>query len=757
MVTRKLRFIAWWRRSGIGLRIAAFLAASLFFLLLIYLQKSGQRAGEASDNFGSNLLVFSLVNFNIIVLIVLAFLVGRNVVKLIFDRRRGILGSQLRLRLVLAFVLLSLVPTILLFVSASGLIQNAVEGWFNTQLDVTVSKAREIGKIHLDSLKQHISHTAERVVHEVTNEVGSTQKSKEMLRLFDERRRSDDKLFAIDLVEKKQQAETIVSSVNALNQIENFKAPPLEDVAIDRAIEGSRSINTEAFGPSRFVRVYEPLELENKHYALILTSRLDPELTDALSAISDSYTEYQQLKVFKNPLRSSYLLMLSLVTGLILFGAIWFGFYLARELSGPIQRLAQATESVARGNYDVQLRVSGEDEMSHLMRSFNRMTMDLKVSRAEAAQQRRSLEAVLAHLATAVIAVDTARRVTSINHAAAELFSISRNTAHRTVEELPLEAVIDAATYQSLLPLVEEAESLELDTHESREMQLTVAHEGQQRRIVATVGRLSDERGRWSGTLLVFDDITELAQAQSMAAWREVARRIAHEIKNPLTPIQLSAQRLEKLLSTAPDNAAVKESTRTIVEHVSSIKRLADEFSRFARLPTTELSKSDLNSLISELIAGYAERLPTMTFQVISDPDLPLVFMDREQIRRALINLIDNAVSALAASNSTEGAPRISVKIIYSARTQSVQIEVIDNGPGIPLVDRERIFEPYFTTRSEGTGLGLAIVNTIVSDHGGSIRLYNNQPHGARFVLQFPIAPRNLTQRRLSESGESAA
>ena len=754
MVTRRLRYLAWWRRSGIGLRIAAFLAAALFFLLLIYLQKSGQR-GEASDNFGSNLLVFSLVNFNIIVLIVLAFLVGRNVVKLIFDRRRGILGSQLRLRLVLAFVLLSMVPTVLLFVSASGLIQNAVEGWFNTQLDATVTSAREIGKLHLDSLKQHIAHSAERLVHEITPLLEPNQKLKDLERLFDERRRSDEKLFAIELVQAGDQIQTLVASVNAVSQIENFRAPLLELSAVKQAQNGNRSINTEALGASRFVRVYEPIKLDALSAVLVLTTRLDPELTDALSTISESYKDYQQLKVFKNPLRSSYLLMLSLVTGLILFGAIWFGFYLARELSGPIQRLAQATESVARGNYDVQLRVSGEDEMSDLMRSFNRMTMDLKVSRAEASQQRRSLEAVLAHLAAGVIAVDTARRVTSINQAAAELFSVSKNSAHWPVIELPLSAVLDHDTYQALLPLVEEAESLDLEIHSSREMELTVALEGQQRRILATVGRLSDERGRWSGTLLVFDDITELAQAQSMVAWREVARRIAHEIKNPLTPIQLSAQRLEKLMADAPASAAVSESTRTIVEHVSSIKRLADEFSKFARLPTIELSKSDLNSLISELIASYAERFPSMTFQVITDPHLPNVFMDREQIRRALINLLDNAVAALETSSTPASAARISVRIVFLQRTQSVQIEVADNGPGISATNRERIFEPYFTTRSEGTGLGLAIVNTVISDHGGSIRLYNNQPHGARFVLEFPIAPRTVTQRRFGDLGDA--
>ena len=756
MVTRKLRFIAWWRRSGIGLRIGAFLAAALFFLLLLYLQKSGQRGGDAADNFGSNLLVFSLVNFNIIVLIVLAFLVGRNVVKLIFDRRRGILGSQLRLRLVLAFVLLSMVPTVLLFVSASGLIQNAVEGWFNTQLDATVSSAREIGKLHLDNLKQHIAHTAQRLAHEVAPYLGPNQRTKELERLFDERR-AEEKLFAIELIKADDQIQTLAESVNAADIIENFRAPPLELSAAKRAQAGSRSINTEALGASRFVRAYQPVSLDQRSAVLVVTTRLDPELTDALSTISDSYKDYQQLKVFKNPLRSSYLLMLSLVTGLILFGAIWFGFYLARELSGPIQRLAQATESVARGNYDVQLRVSGEDEMSHLMRSFNRMTMDLKVSRAEAAQQRRSLEAVLSHLATGVIALDTARRVTSINHAATELFSVNKRSVHQPVVELPLSAVLDQTTYSVLLPLVEEAESLELDEHSSREIEFVIVREGQQRRIVATVGRLSDERGRWSGTLLVFDDITELAQAQSMVAWREVARRIAHEIKNPLTPIQLSAQRLEKLMADAPASAAVSESTRTIVEHVSSIKRLADEFSRFARLPTTELSKSDLNSLISELIAGYAERLPTMTFKVIADPQLPLVLMDREQIRRALINLIDNAVAALGSSKTPSNIARISVRVTYLKRAQSVQIEVADNGPGISASDRERIFEPYFTTRSEGTGLGLAIVNTIVSDHGGSIRLYNNDPQGARFVLEFPIAARTVTQRRFSEAGEGMA
>jgi len=279
------------------------------------------------------------------------------------------------------------------------------------------------------------------------------------------------------------------------------------------------------------------------------------------------------------------------------------------------------------------------------------------------------------------------------------------------------------------------------------ERELVVTSGGRQLQIVCTAGQIVDAQKNWQGTVLIFDDITELVKAQHMSVWREVARRIAHEIKNPLTPIQLSAQRLEKIVGEGPQSEVVRECTATIVEHVASIKRLANEFSRFARMPTAEFHPTNLNALISDILAPYAESHPEIVFQLVADSRIPEVQMDAEQIRRVLINLVDNAVAALRGPHAGH-EHRIVLKTAYDRRAKIVSFEVADNGPGIKDSDKARIFEPYFTTKVEGSGLGLAIVTSILSDHQGEIRVYDNQPGGAKFIVELPLSPKQATQRR---------
>ena len=260
------------------------------------------------------------------------------------------------------------------------------------------------------------------------------------------------------------------------------------------------------------------------------------------------------------------------------------------------------------------------------------------------------------------------------------------------------------------------------------------------------------EEGAFLGTLLLFDDITDLARAQAMSAWREVARRIAHEIKNPLTPIQLSAQRLHKHLAETPGREELIESADTIVENVEIITKLANEFSRFARMPTAEPRLADLNSMISDAVSMLAANESQIVFQFIADNKIPEIHVDIGQIRAVLINLLDNAAAALNAEEnrpSTAGRSKIVVRTTYNRKQKTVQIEVSDNGPGIPAADRFRIFQPYFTTKKGGTGLGLAIVNTIIRDHQGDIRVYDNAPRGVKFIVELPASRQNITQRRL--------
>lgn len=721
-------------------RVSVFALLAFFLAFLVYTQ----RPQEDSPNIGHSLLVFILVNLNIAVLCVLAFLIGRNVVKLIFDRRRNILGSKLRMRLVVAFVGLTLIPTIFLFLLASGLLTRAMEGWFSEHVETSIAGAVDVAKHHYASLKGTALSSAERLVRGIQDN-GALMNDNRLSEWLEERRKQEE-LFAIRLL--RSPSEQVVEVHNAAAAIPSFNEPEPNASAVTRALRGESRVLFEENEASQFVRAYVPISLAGHAGVLMSTLRINPELTQALAVINDSYTEYERRKVFRTYIRSGYFLTLSMITGLILFSAIWIAFYIARELVVPIQRLAEGTRAVAKGDYDFQIRAAGDDELSLLVKSFNTMTSDLRESRQQAESRRLYLETILGNLAVGVIALDTRGTVVSVNSAAAKLFGLEHP---EDILQRPLRGALRTQDLEQILPLLDDPSAGNSEVH-TRERELSIHSGGTESKVLCTVGSIDD-----IGTVLLFDDITELAKAQHMSAWREVARRIAHEIKNPLTPIQLSAQRLQKLLPEIDAPPSVHECADTIVENVSSIKRLANEFSNFARMPTAEFKLSDINSLVSAAIAPFAESHSGIVFQFIPDTKIPELMLDREQIRRLLINLIDNAITALnrdketGVSSDEEGA-RIVIKTSYDAGQRMVSIEVTDNGPGIPGADKARIFEPYFTTKPGGSGLGLAIVTSIVSDHQGQIRVFDNRPHGARFVVELPAVPKATTQRRFAQA-----
>jgi len=741
MVNRRTKFLLRIRRAGFSLRLGAFLLGVLALALLVY----WQRPSDETSYFGNNLLLFLLVNLLVVILCVLVFLVGRNVVKLVFDRRRNILGSKLRLRLVVAFVGLALVPTTLLFVLSSDLLSQAMEGWFSNHVEASVEGAVELAQNHFSSMKRTTEVDTLRIA-QLLGAAGSV--STDTLRSMLAERRQEFGLFSLRFFERPDAPPLEVT--NAAAGIDSFTEPPIEPGALKKAFGGETVVSADEAAASHFVRVYLPTSLPGRHGVLVAVARIAPEISHALAVVTESFNEYEQLKFFKTPLRWGYLLTLAMITLLVLFAAIWFAFYLARELVVPIQRLAEGTEAVARGNYDFQIRASGDDEIGSLVHSFNKMTTDLKSSRSEAEGRRLFIETILANLAVGVIGLDGDQVVTSANAAAARIF------------ELPEEAMLgrpigsvmkpgDVERIETLLGAVAGEEGDALLSSDVAECELNVVSQGRELKVICTAGKILDINGRSIGVVLLFDDITDLSKAQHMSAWREVAQRIAHEIKNPLTPIQLSAQRLQRLLSGDEVAPAVRESTQAIVENVDSIKRLANEFSNFARMPTAEFQVADINHLITDAIAPFAENHSEIVFQFIADSRVPDVTMDREQIRRCVINLIDNAIGAVAAHPPSGEGARIVVRTDYDKRRRMVLLEVADNGPGISHADKTRIFEPYFTTKEGGTGLGLAIVTSIVSDHQGYIRCYDNPPRGAKFVLELPITPRAGTQRRFAD------
>jgi len=443
------------------------------------------------------------------------------------------------------------------------------------------------------------------------------------------------------------------------------------------------------------------------------------------------------------PIKGIYILLFLLMTLIVVFSFTWFALYLARGITGPIEQLAEGTREVAAGNLAYKVQARGDDEIGALVVSFNRMTDDLMQSKhqleeayidlqdkhTELEDRRRYMETVLEAVTTGVISFDALGRVTTINRAAARMFGIAEMAA---VGRL-LEEVFAGPELREIVTLVQRARR---PRAASAAVELHLRRGGANLSLLAAATALRGEAGEYGGAVLVFDDLTDLLTAQRLAAWREVAQRIAHEIKNPLTPIQLSAQRLRRRMNPhdADEQKLVHECTETIIQEVDGLRRLVDEFSRFARMPAFVPKPTDVRPLVESVAALYRESHPGLALVTRHPADLPLLEVDPDHIKRAVLNLVDNAVEAVA------GTGEVVVETHYVPATARVRIVVSDTGPGIPLEDRDKLFLPHFSTKVTGMGLGLPIVSEIASEHGGTVSLEDNEPHGSRFTIELPVA-----------------
>ena len=513
------------------------------------------------------------------------------------------------------------------------------------------------------------------------------------------------------------------------------------------ALGGKEFSRINSVGKADLIRGLVPVYSRGEPRTVIGVAVVSYYVPDALVSkmqkISGAYDKYRQLKSLKYPIRSGYILTLFLITMVIIFLAIWFGVYLANSLSTPIRELAEATGQVAAGNLHVRIEGEGEDEIGMLVASFNKMTKDLlsnqlALSEAnegltrtnlELEQRRRYMEIVLRNVTAGVISVDKSGILTTVNTSAERLLNISPDKVkgHHFREVLrPEQLDIIKGLLRDMVNSKKDTISKQVDIR-LKDRKLT---------LLINLSVMRDENGDFLGTVVVFDDLTQLMKAQRMAAWREVARRIAHEIKNPLTPIKLSAQRLRKryLSRFGEDEKVFDECTGMIIKSVDELKTLVDEFSSFARMPAAQPTPNDLNEIIREALTLYQEAHRNVAFAFLPDEEIPLLRLDRDQIKRVLINLLDNAIAAL------DGEGDIRIETRFDQELRMATLTVADTGHGIAPEDKPRLFEPYFSTKKSGTGLGLAIVTTIVSDHGGFIRVKDNEPKGTVFIIEFPAS-----------------
>ncbi|MEP6602148.1 MAG: ATP-binding protein, partial [Nitrospirota bacterium] len=454
-----------------------------------------------------------------------------------------------------------------------------------------------------------------------------------------------------------------------------------------------------------------------------------------------SYKDYKEAKAYKNPVKAQYIALVLGIGLVIILSGTWFGFQIAKGITVPIQKLAEGTKAVAAGDLNFRITAKGTDEIGVLVDSFNRMTQDLKFSKAELEQANASLqhsnieldrrrayiETVLDNIGSGVLSVDAGDRIATFNRSAERILSLK-------AEEVRGLSLIDVFKPIGLTMFMELVERLRSSTRETVAWEGQVELRGNTLVLGLNASRLRNETGRELGSVIVFEDLSALIKGQKAAAWQEVAQRIAHEIKNPLTPIQLSAERLrKKFFEKAGDfDDIFDQSTMTIVNEVNSLKRMVDEFSNFARLPVPVMERQSLHAAVQDVILLYSAAHRDIEFLATLDEKLPWIMIDREQMKRVFVNIFDNAVQAM------NGKGRLWVTTRAETKLRKIIIEVADEGVGIQPGDQENLFLPYFSKKKTGTGLGLAIVHRIISDHDGRIRAANNVPKGAIFTIELP-------------------
>jgi two-component system nitrogen regulation sensor histidine kinase NtrY len=472
---------------------------------------------------------------------------------------------------------------------------------------------------------------------------------------------------------------------------------------------------------------------------VVAGSRLDPALAERTERLVEDFQTYRQLEVQKEDLRASHLLIFLMVTLLILLASSWVGLYLAKRVTVPIQALAEGTRRISGGDLSHRVEVEADDELGVLVQSFNQMTEELASSKEmlersnqelvatnqRLADQRAGIAAVLENVAAGVLSVDSAGRIRTCNSAA--LYMLRQR--EDDVLGKPVEEAWADPERRKLAAFVAET-TAEQATHASKEVHLTLG--GELKTLDARMTALRDADGKVAGRVLVLEDLTELIHAQQLAAWNEAARRIAHEIKNPLTPIRLAAERLlRKSRQHDPGlGAAIEDGVDIIVREVTTLQGMVDEFSRYARMPRPRPAQVDLSRLVDETVHLYRNLKPGVAVEGRVDPSAAQAWIDAEQIKRALINLLDNAVEATEAPGT--------VTLSAHAENGHLAIQVADTGRGIPPESKEKLFLPYFSTKGRGTGLGLAIVHRIVTDHQGAIHVEDNVPRGTVFTIELP-------------------
>jgi two-component system, NtrC family, nitrogen regulation sensor histidine kinase NtrY len=680
----KKRLAPVWLLGGIVLALLTF---------LILLQTSNLWKSLAVETASDTLTLYALSTLNFIAFVIFAFIFVRNIVKLARERRAFQLGAKIKTRLLIYFAAVSLLPIVAMAGFSYLFMNRALDRWFS---DIPENVIREAQKT------QNLSQ----------------QETANMLLILLQNQNSDNATLTkiaengnLSLLEiRSNKGEILARSERKLDEDELAKTK--EALSLGKAI-------TANFADGR---------------QIVLLS--NPQ---SLAGFQRSLVAFDDLKKGQIGIRQIGFSTLGLLTFLLIFASTWTAFYIARGITTPIKALAEGSNEIAQGNFSHRVDVLAEDELALLVESFNQMSSKLEANQGERKERRRYIETILQSLSTGVISFDAADKITLINSSAIKLFRLQ----DAPFEGLLLDKLLGSENRLVLQTLINRAKRIGQATEQTvlvREHANESAETGENLSVALTATTLPNK----NGVVLVIEDLTELINAQRASAWQEVARRMAHEIKNPLTPIQLSAERIKKIFyrdtkvasngDTGKLGKVIDESTATIINEVASLKTMVDEFSKFARLPNLKLESGNLNELIRQSVDLFEDR--GVDIETDFANNLPNTMVDDEQLKRVFVNLIENAVEAF---EELQKEKRVFIKTWLDETRDLIIIEVSDNGHGISPQNYSKLFQPYFSTKGRGTGLGLAIVQRIISEHSGKIRAIQNMQNGAKFLIELPV------------------
>jgi two-component system, NtrC family, nitrogen regulation sensor histidine kinase NtrY len=720
-------------------RVIVFSSIAVFVLFAILVSQTAFNQTILRPDTNQQVVVFYALSLFISLLFVaLTFVLGRNLLKLFAERRLGVLGSKFRTRMVVGALLLSFVPVMVMYWFAYGLMNRSIDKWFSTPVEEIRADTDAMAAL----LANYAALNARAEAEAIAN-VPETQRA------------FRDHAFSGALEEFRRHAPTLQGGFafaiqNGVDQA-SFASPVSWRILREKLPSAQTASGQPiqfTWGQTEYTVATAPVGADG---LILVAMPLPPEFSRTVKQIEASQQRYLQLSRERRHVRQTYMGLLLLLTMMVLFVTTWLALFLSKLVTRPVAALAEATQEISRGRLDYRVDVTAADEIGDLVRSFNRMAEELEISRqqieassrdvsaanAELEQRRQQIETILESIPTGVLSLDANRIVTHANQALQRMFHPEGYAQGQSVlRGARLAEVFPPDVLEDLEPLLRRADRMGMTTSQ---MELPLARTALN--VAVTVASLhrQDER---AGYVVVFEDLSDLLKAQKQAAWREVARRVAHEIKNPLTPIALSAERIQRHLerATTPDKASlevVRSCAETIAGAVETVRLLVDEFSTLARFPASNPHPEDINEIVENALSMFNGRMDGITLHKSLAPGLPKVMADAEAIKRAIANLVDNAAEAMQDSLVRE----IQISSSLVASRDAVEVTVADTGHGVTPELKEKLFLPYFSTRKRGTGLGLAIVNRVIEEHHGSIRVEENRPMGARFIFELPVVP----------------